>query len=130
MLEIAKELKKKLPDAAFAVVGDGPQLEELKLAVRRGGLEETVYFAGRRSDMRPWYADAALTLICSLKEGLALTAYESLSMKTPVITSDVGGQAELIDSAVGRVLPLLQSEEDDLDIPVFIRKNWIPLQVK
>ena len=115
MLEIAKETKKQIPNIAFVVVGDGPQFEELKITIEREGLQETVYLAGRQKDMRPYYKDAALTLICSLKEGLALTAYESLSMSTPVITSDVGGQAELIDSTVGKVLPLLQSEAEELD---------------
>ena len=69
--------------------------------------------------MRPYYQDSAMTLICSLKEGLALTAYESLSMGKPVVTSDVGGQAELIDDTVGRVLPLLQSEAEELDSRAF-----------
>ena len=64
-----------------------------------------------------------MTLICSLKEGLALTAYESLSMSTPVITSDVGGQAELIDRTVGKVLPLLQSESEELDSREFSEKE-------
>lgn len=63
--------------------------------------------------MRPWYQVADVTLICSLKEGLSLTAYESLSMATPVITSDVGGQAELVNSQAGEVVPLLQSESAD-----------------
>ena len=115
MLEIAKEAKKRIPAIAFVVVGDGPQLGELKVAVEREKLQDTVYLAGRQSDMRPYYKDAVLTLICSLKEGLALTAYESLSMGKPVVTSDVGGQAELIDETVGRVLPLLQSEAEELD---------------
>ena len=115
MLEIAKQLRIRIPDVAFVVVGDGPQFEELRLAVQRDGLSETVYLAGREEDVRPYYADCDLTLICSLKEGLALTAYESLAMGKPVVTSDVGGQAELIDETVGRVLPLLQSEADGLD---------------
>mgnify|MGYP000395663608 FL=1 len=123
MLEIAKEVKKQLPNIAFVVVGDGPQFEELKITIEREGLQETVYLAGRQKDMRPYYKDAALTLICSLKEGLALTAYESLSMSTPVITSDVGGQAELIDSTVGKVLPLLQSEAEELDSREFSQEE-------
>ena len=115
MLGIAEELQKRLPEVAFVVVGDGPQLDELKMAVSKAKLEETVYFAGRQGDMRPWYKDSAITLICSLKEGLALTAYESLSMGVPVVTSDVGGQAELIDENVGAVLPLMQTEGTELD---------------
>ena len=120
MLEIAKETKKKIGNIAFVIVGDGPQLEELKIKTKDVGLSNTVYFAGRQNDMLPFYKDCSLTLICSLKEGLALTAYESLSMGKPVVTSDVGGQSELIDKTVGAVLPLLQSEAEELDARTFL----------
>lgn len=112
MLEIAAQMKAQGSPAAFVVVGDGPDLEPLRMAAKRKGLRNTVYFAGRRLDMRPYYRDAALTLICSVKEGLALTAYESLAMETPVVTSDVGGQAELVNDSCGRVVPLFVSEKD------------------
>ncbi|OOP74787.1 glycosyltransferase [Clostridium beijerinckii] len=115
MLEIAREIRKKLKNIAFIVVGDGPQLEELQQKVSEYNLTNTVYFAGRQNDMRPYYKDSDITLICSLKEGLALTAYESLAMGTPVISSDVGGQSELIDNEVGAILPLLQDESEALD---------------
>lgn len=111
MLEIAK----RLPECLFIVVGDGPQLEELQQKARQMNLENSVRFAGRQNDMRRWYKAADITLICSLKEGLSLTAYESLSMETPVVTSDVGGQAELVDETVGRVVPLLQDEATQED---------------
>lgn len=111
MLEIAK----RLPQFLFVVVGDGLQLEELRRVCREKKLKGTVYFVGQKKEMRPWYKAATLTLICSLKEGLSLTAYESLSMGVPVVTSDVGGQRELVDETVGRVVPLLQSESEDED---------------
>ena len=120
MIEIAKVLKKSEMRVAFVAVGDGPQLEEMISFVHENQLEDTVFFAGRQEDMRPYYKDASITLICSLKEGLALTAYESLSMGTPVITSDVGGQAELIDEKVGRVIPLMQDEATQLDSRLFL----------
>ena len=50
------------------------------------------------------YAISDLTVNCSSLEGLALTSYESLSMGVPVISSDVGGQSELIDSSVGAII--------------------------
>ena len=120
MIEIARTMIDQGSNAAFVVVGDGPQLGELMDASAQLGLSNTIYFAGRQEDMRPFYIDAAITLICSLKEGLALTAYESLAMGTPVITSDVGGQAELIDDSVGTVIPLLQKEADSLDCRKFM----------
>ena len=115
MLEIAKELKKRKTDIAIVAVGDGPQLVEMKNKVEEWKLTKTVYFAGMQQEMRPYYKDAAVTLICSLKEGLALTAYESLSMGRPVISSDVGGQRELIDDQVGVLIPLMQSESSEFD---------------
>lgn len=113
MLAIAKACIAEIPGIAFVAVGDGPQLEELREAAKP--LAGSVFFVGRQADMRPYYRDSDITLICSLKEGLALTAYESLSMSTPVVSSDVGGQAELIDGTVGAIVPLYQDEEKDLD---------------
>jgi Glycosyltransferase len=119
LIEIANMLKKKMPNIAFLVVGDGPQLDEMKQITNELNLNETIYYEGRQNDMLPYYKDSTLTLICSLKEGIALTAYESLSMGRPVITSNVGGQAELIDNSVGKVVPLLQDEASELDIRNF-----------
>ncbi len=115
MLEIARQVRKKISNIAFVAVGDGPQLEELQKVCKEKQLEQTVYFAGQAEDMLPYYKDADIALICSLKEGLALTAYESLSMEVPVVSSDVGGQKELIGDTVGRIIPLEQDEESDLD---------------
>ena len=115
MLRIAQELKHRGCNCVFVVVGDGPQLTELRNAINQKSLQNDILLAGRQADMRPYYQDAAITLICSLKEGLTLTAYESLAMETPVITSDVGGQSELINESVGAVIPLLQNEEQALD---------------
>ena len=119
MLEIAKKLQEFIPEIAFLVVGDGDQLSELKAVAKQKHLEKTVYFAGRQNEMQPYYRDSDITLICSLKEGLALTAYESCSMGVPVVTADVGGQAELIDDSVGAVIPLMQEEGSDLDLREF-----------
>lgn len=115
MLSIARQVRAQLPEVAFVVVGDGPQLEELQNASRESHLQDTVYFIGRSENMRACYRDSDLTLICSLKEGLSLTAYESLSMGVPVVSSDVGGQRDLIGSDVGALIPFTQSESADLD---------------
>lgn len=112
MLEIAQETKKAHPDVAFVVAGNGDLLEELKATILQRKLEDTVFCIGATEHMRACYRDSELTLICSLKEGLALTAYESLSMGVPVVSSDVGGQGDLIDSDVGALIPLEQNEED------------------
>lgn len=114
MLEVAKVVKKRVPDVAFVVVGDGEQKEQLKNAVEKADLQDTVLFVGARKEVRPYYRDAKITLITSLKEGLALTAYESCAMGVPVISADVGGQSDLIDDEVGRLIPCMQDEESEI----------------
>lgn len=110
MLAIAEKLYKD--NFVFVIVGDGPLLSEMQEYVKINNLDKCIYFAGRQENMLPYYKDADLTLICSLKEGLALTAYESLAMGTPVVSSDVGGQAELIENEVGRIIPVYANEND------------------
>ncbi len=129
MLEIARKVREKIPNIAFVVAGDGEQLNELIDTANNFELQGTVFFAGRIDDMKPYYRDSQITLICSLKEGLALTAYESLAMGVPVVSSDVGGQGELIDNTVGRLIPLHQCEESDLDNRDF-NEEEITLYVK
>lgn len=115
MLQIASRISAEIPEAAFVVVGEGEQLDSLQEEIVYLKLQNNVFCIGATDHMRACYRDSAVTLICSLKEGLALTAYESLSMGVPVISSDVGGQRDLIDDSVGTLLPLLQNEHTDMD---------------
>ncbi|MFB5674649.1 glycosyltransferase [Paenibacillus terreus] len=115
MLEIAKATKKVIPDVCFFVVGDGQYYGDIQDRIKKENLINTVFLFGRQQDMRPFYKDSDITLICSRVEGLALTAYESMSMGTPVISSDVGGQKELVDSSTGALLPFLELVADYFD---------------
>ena len=112
MLDIAQGVQKVIPDIAFVVAGDGELLEPLKKEIAARAMENTVYCIGQADDMRKCYRDSHLTLICSLIEGLTLTAYESLSMGVPVVSSRAGGQGDLIGSDVGALLPLRQEAWD------------------
>ncbi len=123
MLEIAKALNKKYEKAAFVVVGNGPLEEELKQSCKDMGLTDVVYFAGDTDDPRLYYKDSAVTLICSLKEGLSLTAYESLAMGVPVVSADVGGQCDLVDASVGALIPCMDSESEDFGKSEFSQKE-------
>ncbi len=125
MLEIVQQLIKKRPDVLIAVAGDGPQKKALEKETIKRRLQNNVIFLGAQKQMELCYKDAALTLICSMKEGLALTAYESCAMGTPVISSDTGGQKDLIDDETGVLVPLRQKEDED-----FNKKNYDPKEVQ
>lgn len=115
MLEIADSLRHSVPDVAFVVVGDGELEDGMKARTQKLGLENTVYYLGAKKEVRPYYRDAKVTLVCSLKEGLSLTAYESCAMGVPIVSSDVGGQKDLVDNTVGALIPCLQDEASSIN---------------
>ncbi len=110
MVNIIKRLKEKRDDFLFVIAGDGPMLQEIKNKVKSLNLEDVVCFLGNITNTEDIYAISDLTLNCSIKEGVALTSYESLSMGVPVISADVGGQKELINESVGVIVPCMQDE--------------------
>lgn len=112
VIDIAQGVIKAVPDAAFVVVGDGPQLSELQQVIRKKRLQKYIYCNGASDNMRACYRDANVVLICSINEGLALTAYESCSMGVPVISSDVGGQRDLVGDDVGALIQMQQAATD------------------
>lgn len=116
LLEIVKKLIAKNKNVLFLVIGDGPLLGKMKKKTHEYHLEKYIRFLGKSDHPEEIYKICDITLNCSIKEGLALTAYESLSMGTPVISSDVGGQKELINEQVGVIVPLLQDEKDIYDL--------------
>ena len=112
LMKIIKALKEKRDDFCVVVAGNGPMLKKIQSLAKKYKIEKNVKFLGAVSNTAEIYSVSDLTLNCSIKEGLALTAYESLSMGVPVVSADVGGQAELINDEVGVIVPCLQEEKD------------------
>lgn len=109
-VEILRELSKKRDDFLVLIAGDGPFLPEVKKKIKKYDLEEKVKFLGNIKQTEKVYKISDLTVNCSIKEGLALTSYESLAMGVPVVSVDAGGQKELIDEKVGVIVPCMQKE--------------------
>ena len=112
-LKIAELLLKEHDDLTFLIAGDGPMGEEVREKIQTLGLSAHVKMLGMVSDSGKVYSMSDVTINCSLLEGLALTSYESLSMGVPVVSVDIGGQSELINEKVGRIIPFLNSQNDD-----------------
>ncbi len=111
-LQIISKLKKQRQDFKAIVVGDGNLLPKMKEEAKKLHIYEDIIFTGRLQNTGEIYAISDITVNCSIKEGLALTSYESLSMEVPIVSSDVGGQKELITDEVGKIIELKQNEED------------------
>ena len=105
-------LKKKRQDFKVMVVGEGNLLNKMKEEAKKLNIADDIIFTGNLENTAEIYSISDLTVNCSIKEGLALTSYESLSMGVPVVSSDVGGQKELITEDVGKIIKLRQDEKD------------------
>ena len=112
LLQVIRKMLDERKDFLFLIVGDGNLLASMKANARKMGLTENIRFWGRTNKTDEIYAISDMTINCSIKEGLALTAYESLAMGVPVVSSDVGGQKELINEKTGVIVPCIQDEED------------------
>jgi glycosyltransferase involved in cell wall biosynthesis len=106
LIEIASRLRAgtSVPFQVW-IVGDGPDLPEMKKLSYDLGLSETCVFWGARRDTGQFYREADIFLLPSKWEGIALTLYEAMAMGLPVVASDVGGQRELVTPDVGVLIP-------------------------
>lgn len=119
MVEIAKRLIEQDEKIHFLVVGEGPDQAGVKEKIKGYGLKKHVTFYDNQEDLRPFYKDSDVMLLCSIKEGISITTLEACSMGLPIVSSDVGGQGEVVDSTVGALLPMLQDEAADFNARTF-----------
>jgi glycosyltransferase involved in cell wall biosynthesis len=83
--------------ARALMIGDGemrPAVEEL---ARRLAIAERIAITGLQQDVRPFLAACDAVALPSLTETFSLAALEAMALGKPVVHSQVGGAAELIE---------------------------------
>ena len=90
LLDIFPIIKEKHPTVKLVVVGDGPDLKNLKNKVKDMKLEDSVLFTGsvEHSDVGNYYAMADLFVSASDTETQGLTYIEAMAAGTPSIVYD------------------------------------------
>lgn len=83
---------------ALVLVGDGPATDEVKKTVEQMEIKKWVHFLGFVSDVRSIYKDLDLFVSSSNQEGMPNSILEAMAMGVPVVATDVGGNAELIEN--------------------------------
>jgi glycosyltransferase involved in cell wall biosynthesis len=104
LIEAAREVVKALPEAVFVVVGGGPDEGQARALIRRASLQEHFQLVGEQENPRRFLAAADLFVLASRWEALPLSIPEAYRMGLPVVATDVGGVAEIVDEEVGRVV--------------------------
>jgi len=106
-LQAAASLRESHPELWHVFAGGGGQQRWRDRAAELG-VADRVVFAGFRRDMERLYASADLSVMPSFAgEGVSGVLREAMACGVPVITTDVGGNAELVrDGENGLVVPV------------------------
>ena len=106
-LRVARNITRRIPEARFVVIGDGPQRAELEqLAAELGLLSErgtagaAVRFLGNRSDVPLLLSSLDVLALTSHNEANPVSILEALSCETPVVATDVGSVHESVQEGV------------------------------
>jgi glycosyltransferase involved in cell wall biosynthesis len=103
-LEAAALARRRLPQLAATVVGDGQERGRLEARAHELGLDGCVRFAGHQGDVAPWLARARVLVLTSDSEGLPLSVMEAMTAGLPVVASRVGDLPDLVEDGVNGFL--------------------------
>lgn len=99
VVHIFSRIRKNLP-AVLLMVGDGPERSSAEYTARHLGVEQNVYFLGKRDNIEELLGSADLLLLPSETESFGLVALEAMACEVPVVVSRVGGLPEVITDGV------------------------------
>ena len=105
-LDAARAILKDMPEARFAIAGEGERRADLQRLASASPLAGRVHFLGWRHDTVALYAGLDLTILTSDNEGMPVTIIESMASGVPVVATHVGGIPDLIrDGVNGYLVP-------------------------
>ncbi len=111
LLQALPKVIEQAPDFLLLIVGSGSLEDELKQMVSALGLEQHVRFLGFRTDIPRVLGALDLFVSPSLSEGLGTAPMEAGAARLPIISSEVGGVPDIIESGVtGLLVPPAQPE--------------------
>jgi glycosyltransferase involved in cell wall biosynthesis len=105
-LQAARIVVEAVPEARFAIVGDGEDRAALESLCRELGLGGKATFFGWRRDLAAVYGDLDVVVNASRNEGTPVALIEALAAAKPVVATRVGGTPDLLgENERGRLVP-------------------------
>jgi glycosyltransferase involved in cell wall biosynthesis len=96
----------EVPDAMFALAGEGAERHPLEELADRLGVADRVRFLGERSDVPDLLAACDVFVLPSLYEGLPISLLEAMAAERPSIATAIGGVDEVVrDGESGLLVP-------------------------
>ncbi|MFA9460961.1 glycosyltransferase [Thiohalorhabdus sp. Cl-TMA] len=131
VMEVLPALREHFPGLRYLIVGgpgpEGDMGAYLRERVQSLGLEDTVHFLGPMAPealCRPLSA-ADLFVLATSHEGWANVFLEAMACGLPVVTTDVGGNREVVsESTVGRIVPFGSPEALEAGLREALATSW------
>ena len=125
IIKILPELIKKIGNVNFLVLGDGPELENLKKLAEEYDISENVHFLGRvkHEETMKYFKAADLYILNSNYEGLSHALLDVMKCEVPIIATNAGGNPELIEDGKDGLLINYNNGEELLNASVKILTN-------
>jgi glycosyltransferase involved in cell wall biosynthesis len=106
LVEAARRSIARHAELRFVVVGEGPQRDEACGWAAKAGIGDEITFVGHSDEVECYLAASDIFFLPSRWESLPISIVEAFRQGLPVVASDTGGVAELVDETVGRVVSI------------------------
>jgi len=103
----------------LTIVGDGPEMNNLKQLISLYELNDKVNFVGYQANTTSFYKGGDLLIISSINEGCPLVALEAMSFGVLVLSTRVGYMTTLLDKKRGFLIDI---NTNSLELSKIIRK--------
>jgi glycosyltransferase involved in cell wall biosynthesis len=99
-------------DFSILIAGEGPDRSELSHQIEMAGLQRHVFLLGVRHDLPEVLAAVDGFVLPSNMEGMPMVLLEAVASSCPIVATDVGGVAEVIEEAgLGWLVPPRNSRD-------------------
>ena len=91
-------------DATLCLVGDGPDRSRLERRAHELGIAKRCLFLGYQDDVGAFYSAMDALVLPSANEGTPVSVIEALAAGRPVVATDVGGVADVVEDGANGFL--------------------------
>jgi glycosyltransferase involved in cell wall biosynthesis len=131
VMECLPALRQRFPGLRYLVIGgagpEGDWSRELHSLAKKLGLDDCVHFLGALAPaaLKQPLSAADVFVLATRNEGWANVFLEAMACGLPVVTTDVGGNAEVVaDSRLGILVPFGHRQALEGAIAEALRRDW------
>lgn len=121
LLEAARLVRSRRPDAIFVVFGAGPLESSLRRKIREAEMDAGFILGGQQAHIETLLPGLDIFVLPSLWEGMPRALLEAMAAGRACVATDIGGSRELIENGrCGLIVPSGRADELALAIEALV----------